>query len=88
MGTKNTMNEKNGKKVSWVEIVNVDSYLAAENISVISENLGKINFDVSYGGNFYAIVERQENYTGLNDYKAEQLISYSREIREKINKKY
>ena len=33
--------EKNGKKVSWVEIVNVDSYLAAENISVISENLGK-----------------------------------------------
>ena len=47
--------KKNGKKVSWVEIVNVDSYLAAENISVISENLGKINFDVSYGGNFYAI---------------------------------
>ena len=80
--------KKNGKKVSWVEIVNVDSYLAAENISVISENLGKINFDVSYGGNFYAIVERQENYTGLNDYKAEQLIGYSREIREKINKKY
>ena len=80
--------EKKGSKVLWVEIVNVDSYLAAKNLFVISKDLGKINFDVSYGGNFYAIIEKQENYTGLNDYKAEQLISYSREIREKINKKY
>ena len=57
-------------------------------MNVISKDLGKINFVVSYGGNFYAIIEKQENYTDLNDYKAEQLISYSREIREKINKKY
>ena len=80
--------QKKDKKVSWVEIVNVDSFLAEKNLSIISDNLGEINFDVSYGGNFYAIIEKQKNYSDLEDFKAEQLISYSREIRDKINKKY
>jgi len=80
--------KKKDKKVSWVEIVNVDSFLAEKNLSIISDNLGEINFDVSYGGNFYAIIEKQKNYSDLEDFKAEQLISYSREIRDKINKKY
>tara|TARA_B100001287_G_scaffold149553_2_gene125920 strand:- start:2808 stop:3815 length:1008 start_codon:yes stop_codon:yes gene_type:complete len=80
--------QKKDNKVSWVEIENVDSFLTDKNLSVISDNLGKINFDVSYGGNFYAIIEKQKNYSDLEDYKAEQLISYSREIRDKINKKY
>ena len=87
-GTIEIKYDKKGGKVNWVEIKNVDSYLAAEKLSIISDNLGHINFDVSYGGNFYAIIERQENYNGLENYKAEQLISYSREIRHKINKKY
>ena len=87
-GTIEIKYDKKGDKVNWVEIKNVDSYLAAEKLSIISDNLGHINFDVSYGGNFYAIIERQENYNGLENYKAEQLISYSREIRHKINKKY
>ena len=47
---------KKDEKVSWVEIINVDSFLAGHNLSVISDTLGKINFDVSYGGNFYAII--------------------------------
>ena len=80
--------QKKDKKVSWVEIVNVDSFLAEKNLSIISDNLGEINFDVSYGGNFYAIIEKQKNYSDLEDFKAEELISYSREIRDKINKKY
>ena len=76
------------EKVEWVEIRNVHSYLAAQDLTIVSDNLGEIKFDVSYGGNFYAIIENQENYAGLKNYKAEQLISYSREIRDKINKKY
>tara|TARA_B100000900_G_scaffold66280_3_gene51503 strand:- start:3679 stop:4686 length:1008 start_codon:yes stop_codon:yes gene_type:complete len=78
----------NGGKVEWVEIRNVDSYLAAEKLFVKSDNLGNLFFDVAYGGNFYAIIDIQKNYSGLNNYDAEQIISYSREIREKINKKY
>ena len=76
------------EKVEWVEIRNVHSYLAAQDLTIVSDNLGEIKFDVSYGGNFYAIIENQENYAGLKNYKAEQLISYSREIRDKINDNY
>ena len=76
------------EKVEWVEIKNVDSYLAVKNLIIHSDGLGEIKFDVSYGGNFYAIIENQKNYLGLKNYKAEELISFSREIRDKINKKY
>ena len=76
------------EKVEWVEIKNVDSYLADKNLIIHSDRLGEIKFDVSYGGNFYAIIENQKNYFGLKNYKAEELISFSREIRDKINKKY
>ena len=75
------------EKVEWVEIKNVDSYLADKNLIIHSDGLGEIKFDVSYGGNFYAIIENQKNYLGLKNYKAEELISFSREIRDKINKK-
>jgi len=76
------------EKVKWVEIRNVDSYLADTNLMIRSDHMGEIKFDVSYGGNFYAIIESQKNYFGLNNYRAEELISFSREIRDKINDKY
>jgi 4-hydroxyproline epimerase len=44
--------------------------------------------DVAYGGNFYAIIDPQKNYLGLENYQAEQLISWSRELRKRINEKY
>ena len=37
-----------------------------------------LRVDVSYGGNFYAIVDPQENFKGLEHYSADQLISWSR----------
>lgn len=77
-----------GKKVDWVKFNNVKSFLAASNLSVESTHLGTIVFDVSYGGNFYAIVDPQTNFNGLQDYTATELIQFSREIRERINDKY
>ena len=44
--------------------------------------------DVAYGGNFYAIVDIQENFSGLQDYQADQLISWGRELRDNINERY
>ena len=44
--------------------------------------------DVSYGGNFYAIVEVQPNFKGIEHYTADQLISWSRALRKDINAKY
>lgn len=75
-------------KVKSVKIVNVQSYLAAENLSVYNPTLGEIKVDVAYGGNFYAIIEVQKNFRGLENYEASELITWSRELREVINKEY
>ncbi|MBO0343320.1 MAG: 4-hydroxyproline epimerase [Bacteroidota bacterium] len=77
-----------GKKVEWVKLVNVKSYLAAENLTVVCPELGEITFDVAYGGNYYAIVDPQQNFTGLQDYSAGQIIHFSQVVRKKINEKY
>jgi 4-hydroxyproline epimerase len=44
--------------------------------------------DVSYGGNFYAIVDEQENFSGIQNYTAGDLIRWSPIIRKRINEKY
>ncbi|WP_031427888.1 4-hydroxyproline epimerase [Flavimarina sp. Hel_I_48] len=77
--------KQEGKKVKSVKVVNVKSYLEAEGIAVDSAELGPIKVDVAYGGNFYAIVEVQENFKGLENYQASQLITWSRELRKNLN---
>jgi len=77
-----------GKKVKSVKLVNVPSYLAAENIEVECPDLGMLKVDVSYGGNFYAIVDVQEKFKGLQHYSADQLISWSRVMRKRINESH
>jgi 4-hydroxyproline epimerase len=50
--------------------------------------LGELTVDVAYGGNFYAIIDPQENFPGLEHFTADQLISWSREIRKQMNELY
>jgi len=80
--------KQNGQKVDWVKLTNVKSYLAAIDLTVDCEELGELVFDVSYGGNFYAIVDPQKNFAGIQNFTASKLIQYSQEIRAKINAKY
>lgn len=80
--------QQEGKKVKSVKITNVPSYLAAEDIEAACPDLGKLKIDVAYGGNFYAIVEVQKNFSGLQNFKAEQLIAWSRALRKNINENY
>ena len=77
-----------GEKVSSVKLTNVPSFLAAQNIIVECPGLGTLSADVSYGGNFYAIIDEQENFKGLENYSADQLISWSRIMRKRINDNY
>ncbi|MFC4210410.1 4-hydroxyproline epimerase [Pedobacter lithocola] len=80
--------KQEGKKVKSVKLRNVASYLAAENLQVECPDLGLLTFDVAYGGNFYAIVDPQENFPGLENYTASQLITWSQTIRKRINDLY
>ena len=80
--------QQTGKKVDWVKLINVKSYLAAENLTVDCPELGTITFDVAYGGNYYAIVDSQENFSGVQDFSASKIIQYSQVVRQRINEKY
>ncbi|MBV9988429.1 MAG: 4-hydroxyproline epimerase [Chitinophagaceae bacterium] len=79
---------REGTKVRSVKLTNVPAYLAAENITVDCPDLGGLTLDVSYGGNFYAIVDVQEHFPGLEHFTADQLIGWSRELRKRINAQY
>ena len=76
-----------GKKVSSVKLYNVPSFLAVEGLEIDSPHLGRIVLDVSYGGNFYAIIDPQENFNDMSDFTAAQLIEMSSSVRELVNKK-
>lgn len=78
---------ENGK-VHWVKLTNVASYLAAQDLTVSCPELGTITFDVAYGGNFYAIVDPQKNFSGIQDFTASKLIQFSQVVRTRINEKY
>lgn len=80
--------QQTGNKVDWVKLTNVKSFLAAENLSVACPELGTISFDVAYGGNYYAIIDQQTNFSGVQDFSASQLIQYSQVVRQRINEKY
>jgi 4-hydroxyproline epimerase len=80
--------QQTGKKVDWVRLTNVKSYLAAEGLTIELDDLGLITFDVSYGGNYYAIVDPQSNFEGIHKYTASEIIRFSQEARRKINEKY
>lgn len=77
-----------GKKVQSVKITNIKSYLHTEGVGVECSGLGKLHLDVAYGGNYYGIIDPQENFKGMEHYSADQLIAWSREIRAKINEQH
>ena len=79
--------EENGK-VKWVRLTNVPSYLAATGCRAECPELGELSVDVAYGGNFYAIVDVQEHFKGLEHYPADKLIAWARELRKNINAAY
>jgi len=79
--------EENGK-VRSVKLTNVASYLAASALTVQHPHLGELVFDVAYGGNFYAIIDPQQNFAGLQEYTAGQLVQFSGVLRQLINDKY
>ncbi|MCE2848071.1 MAG: 4-hydroxyproline epimerase [Chitinophagaceae bacterium] len=77
-----------GDKVSSVKLTNVPGYLDQADLVVDCPGLGSIRVDVAYGGNFYAIVGVQENFSGLEHFTADQLVSMARQLRKNINAKY
>jgi 4-hydroxyproline epimerase len=70
-----------GDKVTSVTIRNVASYIAARGVRIDVPELGPLTVDVAYGGNFYAIIEPQGNYRGIDELGAARILSLSPVVR-------
>jgi 4-hydroxyproline epimerase len=71
-----------GDKVTAVRIRNVPSYLAVRDLVVDVPGLGRLRLDVAYGGNYYAIIEPQGPYAGLDALGASRLVELSARVRD------
>jgi len=78
----------NGDNVDSVQLINVPSFLHSTDLSVDLDGLGEIRFDVAYGGNFYAIIEPQENFAGMHALRPTDIQRLSPILRQKANEKY
>ncbi len=87
-GTLNIAYAQDGPKVTSVKITNVAAFVAQRGLPLDVPGLGTLGIDVAYGGNFYAIIEPQGGYGGLDAIGAAQLIEHSRLIRRMIREIY
>ncbi len=74
-----------GRKVTEVRLTNVPAFLHSTGIQTHCEGLGDITVDVAYGGNFYAIVDPQENFKDMADFTAADLVRMSPGLRDRLN---
>lgn len=72
--------------VDAVRIVNVPSFLALGEVKIACPGLGELVLDVAYGGNFYAIIEPQPNFEGLEELSAAEVLRLSPLVRRLVNK--
>lgn len=67
--------------VDSVRLFNVPSYLHSADVEVDVAGVGRLTVDISYGGNYYAVVEPQENWAGLHDMGAGEIVALSQRLR-------
>jgi 4-hydroxyproline epimerase len=75
-----------GDKVTSVAIRNVPAYVAAMGIAIDVPGLGPLTVDVAYGGNFYAIIEPQGAYRGIDQLGAAKILALSPVVRALMRK--
>ena len=77
-----------GDKVTSVTVRNVASYLARAGLEVEVPPLGRLKLDVAYGGNFYAIIEPQAGFAGIDPLGAQALLRLSPIVRQRVREIY
>jgi 4-hydroxyproline epimerase len=71
----------NGSHVDWVRITNVPSFLYAAGLNAEVAGIGTLTADIAYGGNFYAILDPQTNFRGLEHVRPADILSLSPLVR-------
>lgn len=71
-----------------VRFTNVPSFLLHRNLWIDFPPLGKLRFDIAYGGNFYPIIEVQPNYPGCEHFAPRTLLEWGSALQRAINERY
>ena len=71
-------------KVFNVSFLNVPSFLYLSNKEIDIEGIGKVKFDIAYGGAFYAFCKAEELDLVLDDSDYNKLIDYGKRIKSAI----
>ena len=77
--------EMQGDKVSSVSLTNVPAFCYIRDLQLDVPEWGNLTIDISYGGNFYAIVEPQAGYSDLQDLSVDQIRQFSPLVRAAAN---
>lgn len=78
---------RQGELVEEVRLFNVASYLHAADVELTVPGLGRLRVDLSYGGNYYVIIEPQAQWSGLDGMSASEIIALSPVIRRAAEEK-
>tara|TARA_B100000686_G_C16772316_1_gene966023 strand:+ start:599 stop:1504 length:906 start_codon:yes stop_codon:yes gene_type:complete len=79
---------ENDGHVDAVKILNVPSFLQETDIEVDVPQLGPLKIDVAFGGNYYAIIEKQGNFSDMADITPLQIQQWSPCIRQQLNQSH
>lgn len=72
-------------KVYDVFFENVPSFVFAEDVEVDVPEIGKVNLDISYGGNFFAIVKASDVGLKVNPESSKEIIRKGNLIKDAVN---
>jgi proline racemase len=74
--------EKSGDYVEQVRLYNIASYLHVADAIIEVPGIGALTIDLAYGGNYYAIIEPQANWRGLEAMRGDDIVRLSPLVRE------
>ncbi len=77
--------QMDGARVSSVRLRNIASYLHASDVLVEVAEMGSVKVDVAYGGNFYGIIDPQENFRDMADLSPGDIQRLSPLVRRALN---
>lgn len=69
-----------------VTFTNVPSFVFARDVEIQVPTLGTVKLDISYGGNFYAIVQAEDVGLSVKPEEAKKIIAVGNMIREAVNR--
>lgn len=76
---------RDGDKITGVRFRNVPAFLQHRDVEIDIPGLGAIKVDVAYGGNFYAIIDQQPGFGGLEQMRPEDILRFSPVVRAAVN---